>query len=160
MRGSVAILSGVLALASGVAAAEESEGLKNADHWSFQPLRKVSPPPSEEANSLDAFIFARLAEQKLGPNPPAARAALIRRMTFDLHGLPPTPEEIEAFVSDPAGDDEAVRKLIARLLAFLPVGGCPPRGLIGRSGSLVRAPAFSQFGKKEDTSEWSAATAA
>ena len=98
------------------ALAAEEEGLKNADHWSFQPLREVVPPESVERHPIDAFIRKRLAEEKLAPNPQATRRILIRRLTFDLHGLPPTPEEIDAFVSDPAGDDEAVRKLIARLL--------------------------------------------
>lgn len=116
MRGSVAILSGFLTLAAGVAAAGESGGLKNADHWSFQPLREVAPPNSPEANPIDALVFEKLAEHELKPNSPATRAVLIRRLTFDLHGLPPTPEEVAAFVSDPADDDEALRKLIERLL--------------------------------------------
>src|SRR5262249_20324693 len=64
---------------------------------------------------LDAFILAGLEARGLHPAPPVDRAAFIRRATLDLHGLPPTPEEIDAFVQDPAPD--AFERLIHRLLA-------------------------------------------
>ena len=64
---------------------------------------------------VDAFILARLKEQGLAPSPEADRAALIRRVSFDLTGLPPTPEEIAAFVVDLATD--AYERLVDRLLA-------------------------------------------
>lgn len=89
------------------------------DWWSLQPLRSVSLPSSDAIsktnNPIDLFIHHRLRETGLRLSPEAERAALIRRATFDLHGLPPTPEEVEAFVSDP--DPIAYEKLIDRLLA-------------------------------------------
>jgi hypothetical protein len=90
-------------------------------HWAFQPL-KVSPPPTQEGQVadptlLDAFVRTELTTQGLRPNPPADRATLIRRVTFDLTGLPPTPEEITAFLDDPAPDDAAFASLVDRLLA-------------------------------------------
>ena len=93
-----------------------------AGHWSFAP-RTASPPPQfvEEAqrtwvrNSVDAFVLARFIEKGLKPAPPAERRTLIRRLAFDLTGLPPTPKEIDAFVQDPAAD--AYERLVERLLA-------------------------------------------
>jgi hypothetical protein len=66
-------------------------------------------------NPIDRFIFARLQKEGLSPSAPADRRALIRRITFDLHGLPPSPEEIEAFEQDRRAD--AWSRLIDRLLA-------------------------------------------
>ncbi len=86
--------------------------------WSFQPLRKTAPPAVQDAawarTPIDRFILARQEQRGLHPNPPAARRTLIRRAYFDLLGLPPTPEEIDAFVNDP--DPHAYEKLIDRLL--------------------------------------------
>ncbi|HQR36298.1 MAG TPA: DUF1549 domain-containing protein, partial [Blastocatellia bacterium] len=64
---------------------------------------------------IDRFIFAKLAERGLKPNPEADRRSLIRRVTYDLTGLPPSPEEVEAFVKD--SDPKAYEKLVDRLLA-------------------------------------------
>jgi hypothetical protein len=87
--------------------------------WSFQPLRKSAPPACRDATwastSIDPFILARLEEHGLNPSPPTDRRTLIRRAALDLLGLPPSPEEIEAFVNDPAPD--AYARLIERLLA-------------------------------------------
>jgi hypothetical protein len=89
------------------------------DWWSLQPIRR--PPPPTVSNSawirtpLDAFILARLDKAKLTPAPEADRRIYIRRVAFDLTGLPPTPEEIDAFVADAAPD--AYEKLVDRLLA-------------------------------------------
>src|SRR5439155_12415535 len=85
-------------------------------HWAFQPLAHVSAPsrPQPGGNAIDSFILAKLETNGLSPAPPADRATLIRRVTFDLHGLPPTPAEVEAFVNDPAPD--AYEKLVDRLL--------------------------------------------
>jgi hypothetical protein len=94
---------------------QANEPLPNADHWSYQPLAKTTPPA--EGHPIDAFVHARLKEKNLQPNPPAERRTLIRRLSFDLHGLPPTPEEIETFLADPATDAEAIATLIDRLLA-------------------------------------------
>ena len=78
--------------------------------WAFQPLAKIDP-----AGTIDDFISARLADAKLKPAPKADPRALIRRATYDLTGLPPRPEEVEAFVADRSPD--AFAKLIERLLA-------------------------------------------
>ncbi|WP_417849526.1 DUF1553 domain-containing protein [Thalassoglobus sp.] len=89
--------------------------------WSLQPLSLSTPPMHEQApedwntNPIDRFIFAKLKAKKLSPNPRATRRELIRRATFDLTGLPPTPEEVEHFLNDDS--PEAYRKLIDRLLA-------------------------------------------
>ncbi|MGE0413979.1 MAG: DUF1549 and DUF1553 domain-containing protein [Verrucomicrobiales bacterium] len=104
-------------VAFGAGGLAEERGLKNADHWSYQPLRQVAPPASGEAHPIDAFVFSQLARNGLKPNPPAERRLLIRRLTFDLHGLPPTPQETDAFVADPDADGAATAKLIERLLA-------------------------------------------
>src|SRR5205807_2097605 len=67
------------------------------------------------ANPIDSFIRAKLAEVGLAPSPEADRVTLVRRLYFDLIGLPPTPEEVAAFVDDRAPD--AYEKLVGRLLA-------------------------------------------
>ncbi|MEZ6089796.1 MAG: DUF1549 domain-containing protein [Pirellulaceae bacterium] len=87
-------------------------------HWAFQPIATPEVPRSSDAhaaaNPVDAFINARLAEQNLDPSPVADRQTLIRRMTFDVIGLPPTMEQVEDFVNDQSA--EAVDKVIDRLL--------------------------------------------
>jgi len=88
-------------------------------HWSFQPPRRHPLPqvstPEWIQRPLDAFVLARLDEAGLKPNPPADRRTLIRRLYFDLVGLPPTPEEVEASLADTAPG--AVERLVDRLLA-------------------------------------------
>jgi hypothetical protein len=91
-------------------------------HWAFQapaeqsvPTRESLSRPEWPRNAVDQFILARLDQQKLAPAPEADRATLIRRLSFDLLGLPPTPEEIDRFVRDPAAD--AYEKLVDRYLA-------------------------------------------
>lgn len=88
--------------------------------WSLRPLAAKEPavdgiPREWCENPIDRFIYARLAGKSLRPNPPADRRTLIRRVTYDLTGLPPTPEEVEAFVADSSAD--AYEKLVDRLLA-------------------------------------------
>jgi mono/diheme cytochrome c family protein len=78
--------------------------------WSLQPLRQ--PPVNA---SIDKFIQAKLEANGLTPSPQADRRTLIRRLTYDLHGLPPTPEEIDAFIADQTPN--AYEKLVDRLLA-------------------------------------------
>ena len=74
-------------------------------HWSFQPVKRPAVPAVKNAawvkNPIDAFILAKLEEKGLAPSKPADRRTLIRRVSFDLIGLPPTPEEVEAFVARP-----------------------------------------------------------
>jgi hypothetical protein len=92
---------------------------RDRSHWAFQPVRRPPPPGVHDrtwvANPIDAFLLARLEAKGVRPNPPASRRELIRRLTYDLIGLPPTPAEVEAFVADP--DPRAYEKLVDRLLA-------------------------------------------
>lgn len=90
-----------------------------AAHWSFQPVvRSVIPPASSlwAANPTDAFVVEQLKKTiRLDPSPEADRATLIRRLSFDVLGLPPLPTEVDEFVSDPHPD--AYERLVDRLLA-------------------------------------------
>src|SRR5579872_643044 len=87
--------------------------------WSFQPVRRSKTPAVKDRawarNPIDAFVLSRLEAGHLAPNGPASRAALIRRASYDLTGLPPTPEAVQAFVADRSPD--AYEKVIDRLLA-------------------------------------------
>jgi hypothetical protein len=87
--------------------------------WAIQTVNKPAIPKPRNAawvkNEIDAFILAKLEEKNLTPAPPAGRVTLIRRATLDLTGLVPTPEEVQAFVSDPSPD--AFAKVVDRLLA-------------------------------------------
>ena len=91
---------------------------KNRGHWAFQPLLKASPPKVRDAswprNDIDRFVLARLEALGLKPAPEAGRATLIRRLSLDLTGLPPSPEEVEQFVGDPS--PRAYEALVERLL--------------------------------------------
>ena len=97
---------------------------KGRQHWAFQPLRVVALPAVKNAawvrTPIDRFILAKLEENGLTPNGPINRERLIRRAYFDLHGLPPTPADVETFVNDKAPD--AYEKLIDRLLQSDHVG--------------------------------------
>jgi len=84
------------------------------EHWAFKPVKSPIVPRGEP-HPVDAFIRLKLAEKKLAPSPEADKRTLIRRLTFDLHGLPPTPAEVAAFEADTSKD--AFEKLIDRLLA-------------------------------------------
>jgi hypothetical protein len=95
-------------------------GAEPESNWALRAVARPAVPQtrnphSEYCNPIDAFLLARLQRDGLSFAPPADRATLIRRATFDLHGLPPTPEEIAAFVNDPRPD--AYERLIDRLLA-------------------------------------------
>ena len=90
--------------------------------WAYQPVRRLTPPevsnPEWGKNPIDAFIFARLAAKGLRPNGPAAPGVLIRRMSYDLTGLPPTLEEVAEFEKAYAKNPEAARQaLIDKLLS-------------------------------------------
>jgi cytochrome c553 len=86
-------------------------------HWAFRPLRSVAPPAvgGPGLAPIDRFVRAELTRRGLAPAPPADRRTLIRRATFDLTGLPPTPEEVEAFRRDTAPG--AFARVVDRLLA-------------------------------------------
>lgn len=89
----------------------------DANWWSLLPWQEVAMPPQDDPwirTPIDAFILAKLGEQKLAPNPEADRPTLIRRLTYDLHGLPPTPEEVDAFITD--SSKRAYENLVDRLL--------------------------------------------
>lgn len=86
--------------------------------WSFQPLAKVTPPPvggNWVRNEIDRFVAQKHAELKLAPAPEADRRELVRRLYFDLHGLPPTQAQSDAFVQ--SQDPKAYENLIEELLA-------------------------------------------
>ncbi|MEC7584733.1 MAG: DUF1553 domain-containing protein [Planctomycetota bacterium] len=93
------------------------EGADWADHWAFETPRRPQVPAASEGwgrNSLDHFIADKHREVGRQPAAAADRRTLIRRLTFDLTGLPPTPQDVEAFVTDTRGD--AYERLIDRLL--------------------------------------------
>ena len=103
--------------------------VKRADKswWSLQPLSRAEPPalddgkellPAWLANPVDRFLLEAMRRQDLTPSPPADARTLIRRMTYDMHGLPPSIGEVEAFAADHSRDpDAAVGRLVDRLLA-------------------------------------------
>ncbi len=87
----------------------------DASWWSLQPLSAIARKREFTAHTrLDDFIRERLREHNLTFSPQADRRTLIRRLSFDLHGLPPTPEAVDAFVNDP--DPQAYEKLVDRML--------------------------------------------
>ncbi len=97
----------------------EAVAAANSKHWSFQ--RPVRPPVPHLRNAswpvtaIDAFILARLETEGLAPSPPAARPTLLRRVYLDLIGLPPAPDEVDAFAADNRPD--AYERVVDRLLA-------------------------------------------
>ena len=93
-----------------------AEGAKYESHWSYQPiLRPAVPVTSKVANPIDVFVQSRLVKEGLKPSPEADRRTLIRRVSLDLTGLLPKPEEVAAFEADRSPD--AYEKLVDRLLA-------------------------------------------
>jgi hypothetical protein len=95
------------------------QGAEYEPHWAFVPPVRPVPPAVRQAdwprNDVDRFVLAKIEQAGLAPAPEADRATLIRRLHADLVGLPPTPEEVDAFVADP--DPQAYEKLVDRLLA-------------------------------------------
>lgn len=92
-----------------------AEGAKYEQHWAYLPLTKPGVPKTGGANPIDSFVLAALAEKKIAPSPEADRATLLRRLSLDLTGLPPTPDEVAAFVNDTSAN--AWEKQVDRLLA-------------------------------------------
>jgi len=91
------------------------------DVWAFKPVKRYDVPAVGNSRRIqtpvDAFVLQKLNEKAIKPAPQADRATLIRRATFDLHGLPPTPEEVEAFARDTLPAAKAFEKVVERLLA-------------------------------------------
>jgi hypothetical protein len=95
-----------------------SPSLRSQGLWAFEPVQEVEPPPDPDgwsANPVDRFVRAKLRDNGLEPAGPADRRTVIRRVTFDLTGLPPTPEEVDAFLADRAPG--AWGRVVERLLA-------------------------------------------
>ncbi|TMU57350.1 DUF1553 domain-containing protein [Flagellimonas algicola] len=95
------------------------DGAEYKDHWAFLPPQEQKPPQvalqGKVVNPIDNFILARLEQENIQPSPPADKELLLRRLSFDLTGLPPTLEEIDAFVND--GSPDAYEKQVDRLMA-------------------------------------------
>src|SRR5207244_3249964 len=97
------LLLTIFALPTLLRADEPNWSAEKRNHWAWKaPVRPAVPTVQGKAwvrNPIDAFILAKLEAAKLTPAEPASRAQLLRRVTFDLVGLPPTPDEIDAFVN-------------------------------------------------------------
>jgi hypothetical protein len=93
---------------------------EDREHWAFRPVRPVAVPVVRDSrwvrNPIDAFVLAQLEEKGWAPSPAAQPRALLRRLHFDLTGLPPTPEEVQAFLEDPSPEalDRVAEGLLAR----------------------------------------------
>ena len=92
--------------------ARETDRDPRLDHWAWQPVKRPAVPAAAASpvaawpaeNEIDRFLQAKLADKHLAPAPEADRRTLIRRLSFDLLGLPPTPDEVAAFVADESPD--------------------------------------------------------
>jgi hypothetical protein len=106
-------------LPASLASSEKQITDEDRGHWAFQPVVRPDAPTVSQAdwvrNPIDAFVLAGLDKAELTPSAEVTKLALVRRATFDLIGLPPTPEEVQAFLADESPD--AYEKLIDRLLA-------------------------------------------
>jgi len=90
--------------------------VETAEHWSYQPIGRPVPPRANGLqNGIDGFVRERLRQERITPSPEADRATLVRRVTLDLVGLPPTPGQVDAFLADDRPD--AYERLVDRLLA-------------------------------------------
>jgi len=109
---------------------------KDGRYWAFQPMREYAPPKVKRSdwvsNPIDQFVLAKLEENGLTPSSPAERLSLLRRAKMDLHGLPPTEEEVKEFLSDtgPGAYPRLVDRLLTALFASIPYSAT-------RSGSCV-----------------------
>ena len=113
------VVIGVCLLVGGFLVLPVGAGSTSASqHWAFRAVEAVTVPEeagSWSANPVDRFILRKIHEKQLRPTGDASRAVLVRRLYFDLLGLPPTPEEVQAFVEDRSED--AYARLVDRLLA-------------------------------------------
>ncbi|HEX4128855.1 MAG TPA: PSD1 and planctomycete cytochrome C domain-containing protein [Pirellulales bacterium] len=104
---------------SGATWPEEPVTARTSTHWAFRPIKNCKPPDVAATrrvrNGIDRFVLAKLAAKGIHPSPEANRATLIRRLSLDLLGLPPTPAEVDDFVNDRSRD--AYDRLVDRLLA-------------------------------------------
>jgi hypothetical protein len=101
--------------ASDKTTAEHKFTPQQRNYWAFQKVTKPAVPAVGARNPIDAFVLAKLATQNLKPNPPADRITLLRRAYLDLTGLPPSPEDTQAFLAD--NSPAAFEKVVDRLLA-------------------------------------------
>jgi Protein of unknown function (DUF1553)/Protein of unknown function (DUF1549)/Planctomycete cytochrome C len=96
----------------------ESTSVAKSNHWAFQPVKRPVAPQVRKAswvrNPIDRFVLQRLERERISPSPEALRATLIRRVSLDLTGLPPTPQEVSAFLADRT--PQAYERLVDRLL--------------------------------------------
>jgi hypothetical protein len=95
------------------------QGAKWAGHWAFEPVKAVPVPGIEQPkgkieNPIDAFVQAKLEKEGVAPSPEAEKAALIRRVSLDLTGLPPSVSDVDSFVAD--STSTAFEKVVDRLL--------------------------------------------
>jgi hypothetical protein len=113
-KAALAVFAGCLALF-----AAETFTQRQREFWSFQKVKEQTPPAVRDQswakNAIDRFVLAKLESKGLRPSPPADKATLLRRASFDLTGLPPSPEELQAFLAD--NSPEAFQKVVDRLLA-------------------------------------------
>ncbi|HEX3151086.1 MAG TPA: DUF1553 domain-containing protein [Gemmataceae bacterium] len=128
------------------------QGAKYSQHWAFSAPQRPGIPVSHEGppihNAIDVFVRQRLAPAKLAPATEADRATLIRRVTLDLTGLPPTPTDVDAFVADASPD--AYERLVDRLLAS-------PRYAERMAMAWLDAARFADtngFNNDEDRTQW------
>jgi len=115
----VAVLRAWIDAGAAVPAGEVEPPRVASKHWSFQPIARPAPPTVKDAgwgrNPIDAFILARLEKEGVRPSPEADRVTLLRRLSLDLTGLPPTPAEVERARNDESAD--WYEKVVERLLA-------------------------------------------
>ena len=112
------LLAPLVAVPAGAEVKPDYEKLRK-EHWAWQPVKVAAPPQTKDAawpaTDVDRYVLAKLDEAGLKPVGQADKATLLRRVTFDLVGLPPSPAEVDAFVADASPD--ALAKVVDRLLA-------------------------------------------
>ena len=116
---SILVCGSAIFAASNVVSGKDPFTPAQRKYWAFQPVARVQPPAVQNhswvVNPIDGFVLSKLEAKGLKPSAPADRVTLIRRVSFDLVGLPPTPEEVDAFVADQSAN--AYEKIVDRLLA-------------------------------------------